>query len=75
MNNFTRFNAAEAEDLIFELSESEDFDEVLCSESKSDMTTISPLLPFQQLLKLMPSLKTKLKAVKMTPINPHAKKT
>ena len=34
MNNSTRFNAAEAEDLIFELSES-DFDEVLCSESKS----------------------------------------
>ena len=36
MNNSTRFNAAEAEDLIFELSESEDFDEALCSESKSD---------------------------------------
>ena len=36
MNNSTRFNAAEAEDLIFELSESEDFDEVLCSESESD---------------------------------------
>ena len=36
MNNSTRFNAAEAEDLIFELPESEDFDEVLCSESESD---------------------------------------
>ena len=36
MNNSTRFNAAEAEDLIFKLSESEDFDEVLCSESGSD---------------------------------------
>ena len=36
MNNSTRFNAAEAEDLIFELYESEDFDEVLCSESESD---------------------------------------
>ena len=36
MNNSTRFNAAEAEDLIFELSESEDFDEVLCSDSESD---------------------------------------
>ena len=36
MNNSTRFNAAEAKDLIFELSESEDFDEVLCSELESD---------------------------------------
>ena len=33
MNNSTRFNAAEPEDLI---SESEDFDEVLCSELESD---------------------------------------
>ena len=36
MNNSTRFNAAEAENLILELSESEDFDEVLCSEAESD---------------------------------------
>ena len=36
MNNSTRFIAAEAEDLILDLSESEDFDEVLCSESESD---------------------------------------
>ena len=35
MNNSTRFNAAEAEYLIFELSESKDFDEVLCSKSES----------------------------------------
>ena len=52
MNNSTCFNAAEVEDLIFELSESEDFEEVLCSESESDddyfatpSTTILPLLP------------------------------
>ena len=36
MNNSARFNAAEAEELIFELSETKDFDEVLCSESESD---------------------------------------
>ena len=36
MNNSTRFNTAEAEDLLFELSESKDFDKVLCSESESD---------------------------------------
>ena len=74
MNNSTRCNAAEAEDLIFELSKSEDFDEVLCSESESDDNYLL-LLPFQQLMKLMLSLKMKHKAVKITPINPHAKKT
>ena len=36
MNNSTRFNAAEAEDLIIKLIESKNFDEVLRSESESD---------------------------------------
>ena len=37
------------------------------------MATILPLLPLQQLVKLMHGLKMKHKAVKMTPINFHGK--
>ena len=73
MNNSTCFNAAEAEDLIFELSESEDFDEVLCSELESDDDYFATP-SIAAVAEVHAHFESEAQSSENIPINPHVKK-